>query len=44
MVGNVRIEEAAAVMLEDAIKGIGKETVENDELVRRGREILGRQK
>lgn len=42
MAGNVAIEEIAAVMLEDVVMGFKEETVENEGLVRRGREILGR--
>lgn len=42
MVGNVKIEEIAAVMLEDVVEGFGEETVENSTLVERGGGILGR--
>lgn len=37
---NVRVEELAAVLLDSAMGGAGMGTVENGEIVRRGRQIL----
>jgi len=42
MVDNVSIEEIAAAMLKQVTDGIEKETLENGDMVRIGREVLGK--